>query len=663
MMKKITLLLLLLLSSQFALSQLVINELDCDTPGIDDQEFIELKSINPTTQEIVPNFPLDGYIVVLFNGSTSGGDSSYFRIDLNGSVTDDNGLLLIGSQTVSPLPQLIIAPNVIQNGADAIAIYQAPISDFPDGTVATTTNLIDALVYSTNDADDTGLMALLGETVQISEGPGNNTNSIQLNNDGTTYTVTTPTPGVLNDFSGNQHNPITASTDQEQYTEGDVVSIVFTSETPVANDLTFSFSLDYGTFDASDYTGNTTVTIPSGQSAVTTTISITDDTLDEGDEEFVISFTDLQLPFIANNYILRRVVDNDYVVANYGIPTANPYPNPNPNPLVVQSTQPDGYYDPIDGLSGSNLRQALQDIIADPTTVRAQTYADVIDILKEADVNPANSNEVWLVYTEQGRAKLDYQYMGSSTGKWNREHTFPRSLGGYGSIDLDEISDGKDVYWTTNADSLRHANSDAHALRAADGPENSSRGNQHYGQYTGPSGNLGSFKGDVARSVLFLAVRYNGLEVVNGYPSVTGQMGDLATLLDWHRNDPPDDYEMNRNNVVYTWQLNRNPFIDHPDLVEYIWGTHSGEVWNAPLSTDTFTSETLRIYPNPATDRIHTSGIKNKYTLTIFTAEGRKITSNTSTGDGYINLNLSAGMYLVKIDTETTTTVKKLLVN
>src|SRR5690606_24496274 len=199
-----------------------------------------------------------------------------------------------------------------------------------------------------------------------------------------------------------------------------------------------------------------------------------------------------------------------------------------------------GYYDSLDNLADVSLRQALQDIVTDPNVVRAQTYADVIDILKVADQNPENSNEVWLVYLKQRRAKLDYQLTSVSTGKWNREHTFPTSRAGYYSIADDEVADGKDIFWATTADSLRHGNSDAHALRAVDGPENSSRGNQHYGQYNGPSGTLGGFKGDVARSVLFMELRYNGLQVVNGFPEGTdGELGDLATLLDWHRNDPP----------------------------------------------------------------------------------------------------------------------------
>ena len=123
-MKQIFSLCILLLISQLAFSQtVVINEIDCDTPGTDTQEFIELKSSTP-------NFPLDGYVLVLFNGSNSGNDSSYFTLDLDGQVTDVNGLLLIGSSTVSPVPQLLISANVIQNGADAVAIYQANGSDF-----------------------------------------------------------------------------------------------------------------------------------------------------------------------------------------------------------------------------------------------------------------------------------------------------------------------------------------------------------------------------------------------------------------------------------------------------------------------------------------------------------------------------------------------------
>ena len=649
MKKIITILSLFIVSISYS-QAVVINELDCDTPGIDYGEFVELKSATP-------NFALDGYVLVFFNGSSSGGDSSYFALDLDGAVTDVNGLLLIGSDTVTPYPQVFIGENLIQNGADAIAIYQGNDYDFPEGTLATTTNLVDALVYDTSDADDTVLMSLLGVTEQINEGPGNNTNSIQRNNDGS-YTSTTPTPRQLNDGSGVILNALEIVVSQTQVNEGASFNITFTAQSNVDSDYSFSFIMNNQGFDTSDYTGNTSLTILSGQNQVSTTITLIDDALNEGDEEPLIRFDNLPTPLIPfNNNIKIRIVDNDFVVAPFGTPV-------NPTFGVVSSTQPTDYYDSLDGLSGAALEQALQDIIADPTVVRAQTYTDVIDILKEADQNPENSNQIWMVYTEQGRAKLDFQTNASNIGKWNREHTFPRSLAGYNSIEADDTGDGIDVFWTTEADSLRHGNSDAHALRAVDGQENSSRGNQHYGQYTGPSGNLGSFKGDVARSVLYMQIRYNGLSVVNGYPSTTGQMGDLATLLDWHRNDPPDDFEMNRNNVVYNWQFNRNPFIDQPDLVEYIWGTNVGDTWNQNLSTDTFETSFVKIYPNPTTDKLYVSGKENNYNITVFSSEGRLVLKQQVANNNYIDLKIASGLYLVKIETENNQSlVKKILVD
>lgn len=649
MKKIITILSLFIVAISYS-QAVVINELDCDTPGIDYGEFVELKSATP-------NFALDGYVLVFFNGSSSGGDSSYFALDLDGAVTDVNGLLLIGSDTVTPYPQVFIGENLIQNGADAIAIYQGNDYDFPEGTLATTTNLVDALVYDTSDADDTVLMSLLGVTEQINEGPGNNTNSIQRNNDGS-YTSTTPTPRQLNDGSGVILNALEIAVSQTQVDEGASFDITFTAQSNVDSDYSFSFVMSNQGFDTSDYTGNTSLTILSGQNQVSTTITLIDDALNEGDEEPLIRFDNLPTPLIPfNNNIKIRVVDNDFVIAPFGTPV-------NPTFGVVSSTQPTGYYDSLDGLSGAALEQALQDIIADPTVVRAQTYTDVIDILKEADQNPENSNQIWMVYTEQGRAKLDFQTNASNIGKWNREHTFPRSLAGYNSIEADDTSDGIDIYWTTEADSLRHGNSDAHALRAVDGQENSSRGNQHYGQYTGPSGNLGSFKGDVARSVLYMQIRYNGLSVVNGYPSTTGQMGDLATILDWHRNDPPDDFEMNRNNVVYNWQFNRNPFIDQPDLVEYIWGTNVGDTWNQNLSTDTFETSSIKLFPNPITDKLYVSGKEQNYNISVFSSEGRLVLKQQVANNNYLDLKVASGLYLVKIETENNQSlVKKILVN
>ena len=503
---------------------------------------------------------------------------------------------------------------------------------------------------------------MLGETFQIDEDLNGNktTESIQLDNDGINYTVTTPTPRQLNDGSGVIFNPITISTLETQYGEGETFDITFTADNNVTTDTTFSFTLNNFGFTTADYTGNTTVTILNGQNSVTTSITLVDDAFNEGDEELLIKFSSLTSPNIPNNNFIKiRAVDNDFIVEAYGTPL-------NPTYGLVSSTQTSGYYDPIDGLSGTNLRDALQGIIADPATVRAQTYADIINILKDADVNPENSNQVWLVYTEEGRAKLDVQTTSNNFGKWNREHTFPRSRGGFNDIEGDEIADGINTFWTTKADSLRHANSDAHALRAADGPENSNRSNQHYGgaQYNGPTGTAGSFKGDVARGVLFLDVRYNGLDIVNGFTTTTGngELGDLATLLDWHRNDPPDDYEMNRNNVVYTWQFNRNPFIDNPDLVEYIWGNNVGDTWNNSLSTESFQNERIVLYPNPVKDELFVSGISGAYKLSVLSSEGRLLQTETFENNATLKLNLSSGLYLVRIETEGKILTRKIIV-
>ncbi|WP_178983717.1 endonuclease [Winogradskyella helgolandensis] len=653
-MKKITIVLLLLISG-FSWSQvLVINELDADTPSIDTHEFIELKSESP-------NFSTDGYILVFFNGSSSGGDRSYFTYDLNGLTTDINGLLVVGSVNVTPFPQSLMAENVIQNGPDAVAIYQASIFDFPEETVATQTNLIDAMVYGTNDSDATGLLTKLGQTVQYNDnGTNANPKSIQRYvdaMDNVTFSAATPTPRRENDGSGITINAITISVVDAQVEEGDVFDITFTADTDVTSDLNFNISLDNDGFNTSDFVGATSLTIPSGLNTITTTITIIDDADDEGDEVLKIRFLDLVEPIIANNGAIEiRVVDNDFTVAAWGTPLEPTYG-------IVESTQPNGYYNSLDGLADVQLRQALQDIVADPSIVRAQTYADVIDILKEADENPENSNEVWLVYLEEGRAKLDIQTNSLSTGKWNREHTFPRSRGGFDSIEEDEIADGVDIYWTTKADSLRHGNSDAHALRAVDGPENSSRNNQFYGEYNGPTGTAGKFKGDVARGVFYMAVRYNGLEIVNGFPEGNvGEFGDLATLLEWHRNDPPDDFEMNRNNVIYNWQFNRNPFIDQPDMIEYIWGNMIGEAWTQVLSVDDNTELKVALYPNPTSGRVYISGLNANADVDVYSIDGKLLKQSQSVED-YIDLDVTSGMYLLKLTSNNQSVIKKIIVD
>ena len=627
-------------------SQLFINEIDSDTDSVDQLEFIEIKSESP-------NFSLDGYIIVLFNGSSNGSDSSYLAIDLNGFQTDLNGLFLIGNNNVSPSAQIIVPNNSIQNGADAVAIYQAPLSDFPNSTLATTTNLVDALVYDTSDSDDENLMQLLGVNIQINENENGNKDfeSIQRSNNGS-YFIDTPTPREVNEGNGVFLNGINFSFDQDFYNEGDQIQINFTTEEALQESITIFFNLEYQNFDSNDYSDIDNVTIQSGEDSASVLIDIIDDEIDEGDEDLMLSldFQDENFILLNNNQIIR-VNDNDFIIADYGTPVNPTYAN-------VNNLFSENYYSNLNGLAGEDLIIALKEIISNPELVRAHSYSDIKEILKQADVNPENSNQVWLVYTEQARSKIDFQTTSSNIGKWNREHTFPRSRGGFNNISADSNADGIDQYWQTSIDSLRHANSDAHGIRASDGPENSSRGNKHYGDYNGPTGNLNSFKGDVARSVLFLSLRYNGLDIVDGFPDTVGQLGDLQTILSWNELDPVDDFEKNRNNIIYNWQNNRNPLIDLPEIVNYIWGENYGEVWfdNLNISVN---QNGFEFYPNPTNGNISFNSYLDK--VEIYSLNGQKLLSFKNIN--MLEINLEKGLYLIFLYKEGKSSNHKIIIN
>ncbi|MFT6638672.1 MAG: hypothetical protein ACJAYP_001258 [Flavobacterium sp.] len=651
----------------FSFSQVFINEVDCDTPSTDILEFVELKS---TTA----NFSLDGYVLVFYNaGSTSpySGTSSYYAIDLDGLVTDVNGIVMLGNSGVSPAPNFVFPNNTIQNGPDVIALYLGNDTDFPINTPATNTNLVDAVAYSTNANQPTNLMSILGITQFSNENTNSakDTQSCQRKNDGT-WEVKNPTPRANNDGSGVVLNYISVSVPQSSYNEGESFYVTFTTSQPVTgSNLVINFSIVNGNFMVNDYTSATDLTavISVGQSTAQALIVLYDDSTDEGDEEMLIDLQSVPAEYVVNNdNIIVRIYDNDYGFQNFGKPTTPTYG-------IVTSTAPVGYYASLEGLSGNTLKQAVQDIIAEFGVVRLHSYADMWEILSTADRNPENNNQVWALYREVPMAKLDQQVSSSIVGKWNREHIFAQSRGGF-EVAMGDTADGIGVYTNTSAATTVDGVSDAHHIRVANGQENSSRNNKNFGNvasstvYNGPSGTQGSWKGDVARALFYMAVRFNDLNVVNGDPtednagSPSGNIGDLATLLSWNNSDPSDDFEMNRNNYIYTWQMNRNPFIDHPNLADYIFGANFGQPWFSTLSTQSLENSNILVYPNPTIDYVILSGINGAATAEIYTISGQKIKEVTFENEIRIPLELQSGMYLIKISNDISNTIKKIIV-
>ena len=226
------------------------------------------------------------------------------------------------------------------------------------------------------------------------------------------------------------------------------------------------------------------------------------------------------------------------------------------------------------------------------------------DALKVLDADPDNADHVLGLYS---RRSMPADSSGESTG-WNREHSWPKSCGvgcrgGVASGSRrrrgcdGDLTSGR----RTQGASDRYTGadfSDLHHLFAADWNVNSARGNKDFGdclsdntatcespahsEAPGTADDHDSFlppaptRGDIARAVMYMSTRYDGsdtntenLELVTGCKcDESGRLGSYAWLRQWHEDDPVDDAERARNDLVCSdYQQNRNPFIDYPELV------------------------------------------------------------------------------------------------
>ncbi len=251
----------------------------------------------------------------------------------------------------------------------------------------------------------------------------------------------------------------------------------------------------------------------------------------------------------------------------------------------VDYSAPEGYYDTTAGLEGEALQAALHEIIDGHT---AYSYSFLWDAFYTTDDKP--NGKVWDVYSDLPGGEPPYEYtfgedqggVGGQEGTgYTREHSWPKSW--YGGEVLPMFTDLFVVYPC-----------DAHV--------NGMRGTYPYGEvssanwvsmngseigpctYPGYTGTvfepIDAYKGDLARTYLYMTTRYYGED--GGWPSSPMTVGAelrpwaLDMLLEWHAADPVSRKERERNATVFGFQTNRNPFIDHPEFVELVFGTSAG---------------------------------------------------------------------------------------
>lgn len=310
---------------------------------------------------------------------------------------------------------------------------------------------------------------------------------------------------------------------------------------------------------------------------------------------------------------------------------------------ALQANEPAGYYTSCEGKTGKALLQQLESVIDDHKVV---SYDNLYDVYDDSDRHPDGT--IWDMYSTKNWGKNfssvkcgNYSLVGDCI---NKEHSFPKS-------------------WFNDKSPMV---SDAFHIYPTDGKVNGQRSNYPYGECANgtylpangsakPLGRLGTstfagysgkvfepddeYKGDFARTYFYMATRYNSsiagwnsaMLAGNNYPAFSTWA--LNLLLKWHRQDPVSEKEITRNDAVYGHQHNRNPYIDHPELVEYIWGEKNGQAWSLSLGAD---PAFITPVNNSTVDLGLTAvGIERQTTVTVTAANLTADATVTITGNGF----------------------------
>ena len=302
--------------------------------------------------------------------------------------------------------------------------------------------------------------------------------------------------------------------------------------------------------------------------------------------------------------------------------------------FTIAAGSPGGYYAQVNTSSPEQLRCSLHQTIKGHTIYPySGSGTNTWTILEIAQQDPRDPAKIIDVYRNRAY-RIGSDRAGTGSGiTYNREHTWPNSLG--------------------FANNNLAAYTDTHMLWLSDTAQNASRGNKPFancasgcteltteanngvgggsGTYPGnsnwvksPDGSAGSFeawnhrKGEMARAMFYMAIRYEGtaseqahdgripdLELTDDRSRIVATsntagkayMGLLTTLLDWHQQDPPDAEEVVRNDVIQTFQGNRNPFVDHPE-------------WATRALFDSVNPATCELNPPVDADRIFRHGFE-----------------------------------------------------
>lgn len=341
-------------------------------------------------------------------------------------------------------------------------------------------------------------------------------------------------------------------------------------------------------------------------------------------------------------------------------------------PVLVQSQPPAGYYASATG-KGYELKTSLHNIIKDHDV---QLYSQLWQFFASADIDLYYETDGTLldIYSENPTDADPYNFVliddqcGNYSGEgdcYNREHLVPNSVFGRNTP----------------------MDSDVHHIFPTDGWVNNRRANFPFGNVSNPTyislngsrlgpnrGNgyngtvfevIDEFKGDVARALFYFATRYENQIASWDHPmfnKTSDQVFEdwfLSILLEWNETDPVSEREINRNNIAYEFQGNRNPFIDNQEWVNEIWNPSSSH-------TSVQQKESLpEIYPNPNFGgTLYLRSDMPVREIIIFTLQGIPVYhyNNNNSIEARLELNhLPKGFYFIYTGSDTGNQMRKLI--